>query len=397
MAAKVLIVGGGFGGVKAALGLANHPAFHVTLLSDDDSLRYYPTLYRAATGGSRANSSIPYTVIFRGTNVHLIKGTAVTLDRTKRLIMTAGGQAFDYDYLILALGVVTNYFNIPGLADYSYSIKSQAEAARFKRHLHSQITEAGQPDLNYIVVGGGPTGIELAGALPDYIKQILKNHNLPAKTRRVHISLVEAMPRLLPNLPKSTGRQVSRQLKKLGVRLYLKARVEGESAGSLTINGHPLASHSVVWTAGVTNHPFFQQNNFVIMNHGKVGVNAYLQTEPNIFVIGDNANTPFSGMAQTALHDGAFVAHNLIRASQGLMYKSYQTRKPVSIIPAGPHWASVDFGRIRLNGRLGFLLREAADLRGFKELEPWGQATKQFFTQFSEEDNCPVCAFAQKH
>lgn len=390
---KVLIVGGGFGGAKAALTLANRPEFEVTILTDDDSLRYYPTLYHSATGGARANSSIPYSTIFQETNINLAKGFAETIDRQARTITTKDNQVYPYDFLILGLGVVTNYFGIPGLPELSYSIKTQAEAARFKKHLHTQLVEEGKPDLNYLIVGAGPTGIELAGALPGYLKEIIKNHNLPPK--RVNIGLIEAMPRLLPNSPKGTSNKIKRRLKKLGIKLYLNAKVEGQTPDGLTINGKPLPTHTVVWTAGVTNNPFFVNNHFAIMGRGKVGVDAYLQAEPKVFVIGDNANTPFSGMAQTALHDGEFVAHNLIRAAHGQMYKSYEVLKPVSVIPAGPNWAAVDMKHFHFAGKLGFIFREAADIKGFKDLETWSQATKQFFTQFTGDDACETCALAR--
>src|SRR3954467_5296929 len=117
---KVLIVGGGFGGVKAALGLANDARLDVTLLSDDDELRYYPTLYHTATGGKRANSSIPLARIFEGKDVTIEQGTAQTLGRQARTITTAEGKVYEFDYLIIGLGVVTNYFGIPGLDKYSY-------------------------------------------------------------------------------------------------------------------------------------------------------------------------------------------------------------------------------------------------------------------------------------
>ncbi len=387
---RVLIVGGGFGGVKAALDLSDDDRFHITLLSDDTDLRYYPTLYHTATGGKRANSSIPLARIFNGKPVQLAQGTATTLDRKTKTLMTAAGEVYSYDVLILGLGVITNYFGIPGMQEYSYSIKSQAEAERFKAHLHQQLSDERQPDLNYAIVGAGPTGIELAGALPGYIKRIMQNHGLPHHT--IHIDLIEAAPRLLPRLPKHTSTRVSHQLKHLGVKLYTNSAVQARTADELTINGKPIRSHTVVWTAGVTNHPFFAENKFVLMGRGKVAVDVYLQTEENIFVIGDNANTPFSGLAQTALRDGAFVARNLRRRAAGKSFKSYVAKQPVTVIPAGPRWAAVIWGKLRLYGRLGWLLREAGDFVGFHDLEPWPQATKQFLTEFTSEDNCPVCA-----
>jgi NADH dehydrogenase len=392
---KVLIVGGGFAGVAAARELGSDSRFNVTILSDDSDLRYYPTLYRTATGGERANSSIPLTRIFQDDhNVHIEQGVASTLDRKAKTITAEDGKTYEYDTLILALGVVTNYFGIPGLADYSFSIKSQSEVARFKAHLHQQLVDERRPDLNYVIVGAGPTGIELAGALPQYLRYIMKNHGQP-DNRAIHINLIEAAPRLLPRLPKSTSRSVRRRLKKLGIKLYLKSVVEGETPDQLTISGKPIPSHTVIWTAGVTNHPFFKNNNFAIMGRGKVGVDTYSQAEDNIFVLGDNANTPFSGMAQTALRDGVFVGRNLRRRASGKSLKSYVAKQPITVIPAGPRWAAVVWRKLRLNGRVGYLMREGADLIGFHDLEPWPDATKQFLTEFSSQDNCEVCAAAQ--
>jgi NADH dehydrogenase len=390
---RVLIVGAGFGGVKAALELADDDRFEVTVLSDSSELRYYPTLYHTATGGKRSNSSIPLAAIFTDKPINMIQGIASKLDRKAKTITTDDGKAYPYDALILGLGVVTNYFGIPGLPEYSYSIKTQSEVQRFKSHLHKQLADERKPDLHYVIVGAGPTGIELAGALPGYLKHIMANHGVPE--RQVHIDLIEAMPRLLPRLPKDTSRSVRRRLKKLSIRLYLGQTVQGETADELTVSGKPIRSHTVVWTAGVTNHPFFHDNQFVLMGRGKVGVDIYLQAEPDIFVIGDNANTPYSGLAQTALLDGEFVARNLRRRADGKNFRSYIARQPITVIPAGPHWAAVIWGKLHFNGRIGWLLREAGDLVGFHDLEPWPKATKQFFSEFTAQDDCEVCAAAQ--
>jgi NADH dehydrogenase len=389
---QVLVVGGGFAGVKAALELADDPHFSVTLLTEDVELRYYPTLYHTATGGKRANSSLPLSTILQGKTVNLVQGTAQTLDRKAKTVVTQAGTKHTYDTLILALGVVTNYFGIPGLQEYSYSIKTQSEVARFKAHLHEQLLSDHRPDLNYVIVGAGPTGIELAGALPSYLRRIMHSHNI--EHRAVHIDLVEAAPRLLPRLPRGTARRVGQQLRKLGVRIYLGSAVQGETADELTINGKPVRSHTVVWTAGVTNHPFYKINEFVLTKRGKVAVDTYLQAEDNIFVLGDNANTPYSGLAQTALRDGIFVAENLKRRASGKTMKSYIAKQPITVIPAGPRWAAVIWGRLKLYGALGWLLREAADYVGFHDLEPWDTAAKQWLTEFSAQNDCVVCSIA---
>lgn len=391
----IVIVGGGFGGVKAALDLSKNESVTVTLVSDQKDFRYYPSLYHTATGGLRSQSSIPLKDIIADNPIEYIHGTAVTLDRHNKALELKNGNTVTFDSLILALGVVTNYFGIKGLDKYSYGIKSIEEIEQFKQHLHQQMQDEHQPDLNYIIVGAGPTGIELAGALPDYLHKLMNYHGI--KHKAVHIELVEALPRLLPRSPKTTSLAVRRQLRRLGVKLLLGQTVQGETADALVINGKPLPSHTVVWTAGMANNPFFTANNFALNERHKVVVNDYLEAEPNIYVIGDNAATPFSGMAQTALHDGKFISEHLGLKLDGKDPKKYRARQPVSIIPAGPHWAAVDWGRFHFYGRVGWVLREAADLIGFHDLEPWWRASEQFLTELgSEETECAVCATAEQ-
>lgn len=390
----ILVVGGGFGGIKAALELADDERLAVTLISDHDDFRYYPTLYRTATGGRYANSRIPFNEIFEESSVKLIKGEAVRLDRQNRMVALKDGRTYAYDTLILSLGVVTNYFGIPGMQELSFSIKSHEAVTRFKTHVHQQLTDEGKPDPHYVIVGAGPTGIELAGALPSYIREIMGRHGI--HHRAVHVDLIEAAPRLLPRFPKHTSKLIAKRLKRQGVRIYTGKAVQGLSADSLTVSGKPIRSHTVVWTAGVTNHPFYKENGFVLNNHGKVETDWYLQAEENIYVIGDNANTPYSGMAQTALYDGDYVAKNLKRQASSKDLKGYAIKKPITVIPVGERWAIVQWGSLRLYGIVGWMLREAADYIGFKDYQPWWKAGKQWLTGFGEEEDCKVCIAAEK-
>lgn len=386
---QVLIVGGGFGGVKTALELCRDGRFDVTLLSDSPDFRYYPTLYHAATGGKRANAIIPLKRFFEDDDITLVVGNAKTLDRKAKTVTTAKGEKYEFDTLILALGVITNYFGVPGLAKYSYSIKSGEEVARFKEHLHQQLIDDRRPDLRYVIVGGGPTGIELAGALPAYLKQLMGTHGI--RYREVHIDLIEAASRLMPRSPRDVSRMLARRLRHLGVRVHVGKMVQGQTASGLRVNGKPLRSHTVIWTAGVTNHPFFSENDFTITKRGKVAVDTYLQTEENIFVLGDNANTPFSGMAQTAVLDGEFVAGNLKRRIHGRSFKSYTAKEPWTVVPVGKHWALASHGGFRVYGLLGWMLRAAADYVGFHNYEPWQEAGQQWLTELGREETCKVC------
>jgi NADH dehydrogenase len=387
---KVLIVGGGFGGVKAALDLAKDEHFDITLLSDNLNFRYNPTLYHTATGGLQAQSNIPLEIIFKGKPITLTQGRATKLDRGAKTIETDKGEKFGYDTLIIALGMVTNYFGIQGLPEFSYGIKSVDEVERFKDHLHKQLTDDHKPDLNYIIVGGGPTGIELAGALPHYLKKIGKAHGIARKD--VHIDLIEAGPTLVPRMPARIGKAIARQLKRDGVTLYVGAKVSGETADNLTVDGKALPSHSVVWTAGMANAPFYKENGFGLTDRGKVTVDEYLKAEDNIYVLGDNNNTMYSGMAQTAIHDGISLAENLKRAANGKPMVAYKPKKPIYVLPAGPEWAAVQWGKVQLFGKLGWALRSAADFLAYHDVEPWWEAAEQWMTEFGSEESCPTCA-----
>ncbi|MGB4758984.1 MAG: FAD-dependent oxidoreductase [Candidatus Saccharimonadales bacterium] len=392
---KVVVVGGGFGGIKAALELANNQNFNVTLVSDRLSFRYYPSLYHTATGGRRVQTDIPLQRIFDQKNVTLLQGEAKKLHRTDKQLELADGSIVVYDTLILSLGVVTNYFGIEGLESYSYGIKSVEQAEELKAHLHEHMLDEGKPDANYLVVGGGPTGIELAGALPAYIKQIMKNHGVHRKA--VNVTIIEAMPQLLPRLPKKTSKAVQKRLRKLGVKVLLGQKVEGQNADALVVNGKPIKSNTVVWTAGVTNHPFFKKNNFALNERGKVTVNQLLAAEDDIYVLGDNAATPFSGLAQTALHDAISVTANLKLEAAGKSPKIYTPKPIVSVIPVGEGWAAVNWGKLKFGGSVGWALRSAADWIAFKDLEPFWQATAQWATEFGDQEYCTICSTPLKN
>jgi NADH dehydrogenase len=386
---KVVVVGGGFAGVKSALGLIDEPAIDLTLISDAKDFRYHPTLYRAATGGYHVQTLIPLSDIFENKPIRIVYERAEKIDRQNKKIITFNGQAISYDKVIFALGSVTNYFHIKGLEQYSYGIKTFDEASRLKEHLHKQLITDHLPDINYVVVGGGPTGVELAGALSAYIKHLLKTHKI--KHRAVHIDLIEAAPRLMPSMPKDLSRSVARRLRRLGIKLYLDKKVDGETADNLIMDGELLKSRTVIWTAGVSNNPFFKDNGFRLNQKGLAEVNEYLETEPDIFVLGDNAATPYSGMAQTAVHNGVFIAENIKRQLQSRPLKAYQPKKPVYVTPAGPQWAAVLWGNIRLYGYVGWLLRRSADFIAYHDIETWWKASRQWLAENIEEESCPYC------
>ncbi|MEI7683220.1 MAG: FAD-dependent oxidoreductase [Candidatus Saccharibacteria bacterium] len=390
---KIVIVGGGFGGVKAALELSFDKNFDVTMISDDDYFKYYPALYHTATGGARQVSAISISELLDSHPIKFFKARALHIDRKAKHLVTKGAGTLPYDILIMALGMETNYFGIKGLKEFSYGIKSLDEVEKLKNHLHEQLRDENKPDAHYLIVGGGSTGVELAGVLPRYIRQIMRHHGIKHKSFKVEI--IEALPNVMPKMPKDVGRATAKRLRQLGVAVHTNQKVEAETADALTINGAPVASHTVVWTAGVACNSFFADNKFVMTPHQKVEVNQYLQAEPDIYVLGDNADTLYSGVAQTALYDAVYVTNNLRRLVAGKKPKVYQPKLPVYVTPTGPNWASVVWGRAHFYGRLGWWLRQAADLLAYHSYQPWWPASRRWLAMNTLEESCPICGQSQ--
>jgi NADH dehydrogenase len=388
---KILIVGGGFGGIRAAHRLAKHSDIDVTLVTSEDNFTYYPQLYHSATGGARTESALPLTDVLRGLPVKVTRDTISRLDPDQRAVTGTSGTVYQYDQLILALGSVTNYFGIQGLQEFSYNIKTIDGAEKFKFHLHTDLITNKRPDPNYVIVGGGPTGIELAAALGDYLRRITRLHGLPHPEYK--IELVEAAPRLLPRSSEAMSARVTKQLQSLGVTVMTGAAVKAETVDALELAGEKLASKTVVWTAGVSNNPLFKEHTalFTLAKNGKVEVDEHLQGRPNVYVIGDNAATQYSGMAQTALADADFAAADIIRVVRGRPRTPYRPKSPISVIPVGAHWAAAQWGPVALYGQLGFALRRAADLIGYADIEPWPTALSEWLRDSRREDDCNIC------
>jgi len=380
---QITIVGGGFGGVKAALTLSKKKNAHITLITDKPDFQYYPALYGTATGNSHLQSWIPLGEIFAGhDNVEVIIDSVTTLDKAAKTITTASGATHKYNKLILALGSVTTYFGIPGLDSYAYGIKSHDEITRLKEHLLEEFSKPDGADKDFLIVGAGPTGVELASALGTYLKH-LKNRYKQHEPR-ITISIIEAAPRVLPRMSETASALVAARLKKLHVHVELNKKVEEETADSLIVSGKPIKSHTVIWTSGVANNPFFKANaeQFELSPNGKVVVDAHLRSSADVYVIGDNAFTQWSGLAQTALRDGIFVAKHILGTSK----KKYTAKLPPVVVPIGEDWAIFEYKKIRFGGRLGSLIRSAADFVGYSDILPFGQALGVWRAQKIKEE-----------
>jgi NADH dehydrogenase len=390
---KVLIIGGGFGGVRAASRISRGSEYDVTLISNLTTFAFYPQFYHEATGGARSEAALPLTATLDGTGVKLIQDVIVSIDPEARTVTSVDGHtSYTYDKLIMALGCVTNYFGIKGLREFSYDIKSIEGAERFKLHLHNQLLSEHRPDLNYVVVGGGPTGVELAASLGKYLQRITRLHKI--ELRDYQVELVEAAPRILPRSAPVVSARVQRKLESFGVKVLTATGVKAETAEALEVEGQSIATRTVVWTAGTSTNPFYFSNGafFQLNRNGRVMVNEHLEARDDVYVIGDNADTPYAGMAQTALHDADFVAADIAHDHHGRPRPAYRASLPISVIPVGESWAVAEWRGWHVYGLIGYMLRRAADLIAYADVERWPQAVRVWLQDSREEDNCSICS-----
>lgn len=383
---NIVIVGGGFAGVKAALELAKDGRNNITLISDKEDFQYYPALYSSATGHSHLESWVPLGTIFAGKkNIRVVLDTITSID-TKQKKLQSARHAYSYERCILALGVVTTYFGIDGLEAFSFGIKSEAEVMRLKRHLYEDIALKHTMDKRYVVIGAGPTGVELAAALGSYISRLCDHYGVK-QSGAPKIDLLEGASRILPRMSEKASQIVHKRLVRLGVNVRTGQAVESATANKIMVGKKPIRTRTIIWTAGVTNHSFYKENQFELLPNGRVKVDDYMQAVPDVYVLGDNAGTPFTGLAQTALHDALFVSKNIWREQNGKQLKKYRAVKPPVVIPVGEDWAILEWHGLRVSGWLGSMLRRVADFVGYNDMLPLGQALGVWHASMVMEDS----------
>ncbi len=399
---RIIIVGGGFAGVRVALDLAKYKNSNskIVLISDTSHFEYHPALYRVVTGRSPLEVCIPLQDIFQGKNTEIVCDSITNVDTSNHQLKGASGSTYHYDILILALGSETAYFNVPGLREYSFGFKSIQEALKLKRHLHEIFADCQSNAANdkvcvatILIVGGGASGVEVAGELAVYTKKLAKKHNLDSSL--VTIELVGSSPRLLPTLPEYFTQKIHAQLQRLGVNIFLNRAILKEELETVYLKDMEMKTKTVIWTAGVTPNALYKKiAGFTFDKKGRVIVDEYLHPMglDTIYVVGDAAATSYSGMAQTAIGDGRFVASNIIRSLQSKPLATYHAKSPFYAIPVGPSWAAVLIKNISIYGMVGWWLRRLADLRFFLSILPFNKAFLAFQNGKALSENCSVCS-----
>jgi len=361
----VVIVGGGFGGLATARALARAPV-HVTLLDRHNHHLFQPLLYQVATAGlSPAEIASPIRRILsdqRNVTVLLAEATAVDPE-AKRVRLTDGDLA--YDQLILATGATHSYFgrgdwsiHAPGLKtlDDALEIRDRVLLA-FEKAEREEDAERRRQWLTLVVVGGGPTGVEMAGALAE-----IARHTLPGDFRHIdptsaRVVLVEAGPRVLPAYPADLSESARRQLEALGVHVWTGAAVTAVDAEGVQMGADRLAARTVVWAAGVEASPLARSLNVQLDRAGRVRVEPDLSVpgRPDIFVIGDLAaiesdGRAVPGVAPAAIQMGRHAAANVRRRLRGEVTAAFRYRDKGSLATVGRSRAVAVIGRLKLSG-----------------------------------------------
>jgi NADH dehydrogenase FAD-containing subunit len=372
----VIIVGAGFGGLAAARALKDAPV-RVLLLDRTNHHVFQPLLYQVATA-MLAPSEIasPIREVLRkqrNTTVALLEVTHVDADRRQVFFSYLDGEerSLPYDYLILATGVQQSYFGHDEFAPFAPGLKSlnDAEAIRAKLLKAFEIAEievdpAQHRDLlTFVLVGAGPTGVEMAGAIADMVRGMLKSDFRRIDPRSARIILIEGGARILPAFSERLSRKAHARLTRMGVEIRTNARVEHVDAEGVIVGGERIASRTVLWTAGVTPSPAAQWLKADADRAGRVRVLPDLSVSgrPEIFVVGDTASldqdgTPLPGVAQVAMQQGRYVGRSIARRVTGQAPPQpfrYFDKGNIAVI--GRNFAILDSGRLRLSGFVAWL------------------------------------------
>lgn len=385
----VVVVGAGFMGISCALRLAKLlPEIDITLVSDKDYFEYYPALYRVVTGSSPLQACVMLSDIFdRFSNVSVVQDTITDIDPAGKKVTGKHGT-YAGDYVVVGVGSENTYFNIEGVAELSFNFKSIHKALRLKnrvRELFEMSVDVSPEEkllnLHFVVIGGGPSGVELVGELALYARKLAKEYDIDDSF--ITIDLIEAGSRLLGRMSEHVSQLARQRLNELGVNVYLNRMLVRDESWTVFLKDMKIGAKTVIWAAGVQNNHLFKSiDELEYTERGHVIVDEYLQAKnsSNVFVGGDNAQTVHAGMAQTAIYDGNYVANTIAAKEKGVNVSAYVPHNVSYDIPIGPGWAILVHRGVTLSGKLAWWMRHIIDLRFYLSILPLSKALRAFFS-----------------
>ena len=368
---QVLIVGAGFAGLNAAKKLRNVPGIAVTLLDRENHHLFQPLLYQVAMAAlSPADIAVPIRSLFaKVRNIRVLKAEARQVDVNARKVVTDCGE-FQYDYLMLACGSQHAYFGHEEWEQHAPGLKTLPQATEIRRRVLEAFeaaerdtnVEARRRHLTFVVVGGGPTGVELAGAIGEMSRYTLARDFRSIDPRQTRVILIEAGPRILPSFDDKLAARAMRDLESLGVQVWTHSRVTNVGAGGVDVGNEHVAASTVLWAAGVRAADVGRTLSGATLDQvGRVRVNPDLTIpgHPEIFVLGDMARfeesegKPLPGVALVAMQEGIYAA-NVVRketqrgaVAERTPFRYHDLGQMATI---GRSRAIAEFGKLRLAG-----------------------------------------------
>ena len=361
----VVIAGGGFAGLRAARALARAPV-DVTLLDRRNHHVFQPLLYQVATAGlSAPEIAAPLrSILRRQSNVAVLMADVASVDVSRRVVVLSDGE-MPYDYLILATGATHSYFGHDAWARHAPGLKSIEDALEIRRRLFVAFERAERETdasarsvwLTFLVVGGGPTGVELAGTLAEIARHTLAREFRRIDPSQARVVLLEGTDRVLPPYPSCLSQKARQQLEGLGVEVRTGALVTGVDEGGVWLGAERLAARTVLWAAGVAASPVGRSLGAEVDRAGRVKVekDLTLAGRPEVFVAGDLAafeqdGRLVPGVAPAAMQMGRHAARNVHRSLAGQPLLPFRYVDKGSLATIGRRAAVADFGRVRLWG-----------------------------------------------
>jgi NADH:ubiquinone reductase (H+-translocating) len=364
--ARVVIVGGGFGGLYAARALKGKNV-QVTIIDRRNHHLFQPLLYQVATAAlSPGDIAYPIRAVLRKqSNARVLLAEAASVDLTNHcLVLKDGGVP--YDYLILATGARHAYFGHEEWEESAPGLKSLEDALEIRRRILLAFERAERESdehhrralLTFVIVGAGPTGVELAGAIAEISRQVMVSDFRAIDPRDARVVLVEAGDRILSTFPEKLSEAAEASLKRLGVDILRNKRVTSIELGRVMLGPETIESETVLWAAGVTASPLAQSLEVPLDRVGRVPVEPDLTVpgHPEVMVIGDLAlfidqsGNPLPGVCPVAIQQGRHAARNILRVIQGLPTEVFHYRDKGNLATIGRAQAVADLGRLRISG-----------------------------------------------
>jgi NADH dehydrogenase len=372
MRKRVVIVGAGFGGLSAAKALARSD-FDVTVIDQHNYHLFQPLLYQVATAGlSPSDIASPIrSILSRQANTKMVLARVSGIDTARREVV-AEGQHFSYDYLILATGAQHAYFGHDEWAAFAPGLKTIDDATYIRRRILLAFEKAEtEPDaaerarlMNFVIVGGGATGVEMAGAIAELANRALAKDFRSIDPRSARIILVEAAPRLLGGFDPPLSEAAKTSLEQLGVEVRLGAAVTALDEDGVSLGAERIEARTVIWGAGVKASPAGRWLAAEVDRAGRVKVGRDLSVpgHPEIFVIGDTAaaisadGKPLPGVAPVAKQQGEYLARLLVAHEQGKTLPPFRYRDFGSLAAIGRKRAVIQMGRLKLQGFIAWVI-----------------------------------------